>query len=272
MKPVSSLSSSLSPSQREAHLSRQFLDALKNPRDRLPLEKVKEQEEKASEVLQRSKSINKSRSCERGKRDVEGKFNMPRLSDMRLFRDVKDRSDQPSTTNQGESLGDTKQHLGATGTQPISIINSKYVKRCSHNYTDMHTDKHTDKHKNEHGCYTDPEGHSQSHPELIPFSMVSSYIQNKKPEKEAEEKAGDLTTEIMQAKSNFESIKSENQELKAELDKMQKLVQKIETEKAQSSELNDLKLQQFESRVKLMELQFERDAHRQSHEHDRERR
>lgn len=236
---MSSVSSSLSPSQREAHLSRQFLDALKNPRDRLPLAKVKEQEEKASEVLQRSKSINKSRSCERGKRDVEGKHNMPRLSDMRLFRDVKDRSDHPSTTHQGESLGDTKNNLGATGTQPISIINSKYVKRCSHNYTDMHTEKH----KNEHGCYTDPDGNSQSHPELIPFSMVSSYVQPKKPEKEGEDKAGDLTTEIMQAKSNFESIKSENQELKAELEKMQALVQKIEAEKAQSGELNDLRLQ-----------------------------
>lgn len=44
--------------------------------------------------------------------------------------------------------------------------------------------------------------------------MVSSQVRNPR----AEENAGDLTTEILQAKSNFDSIKHENVELKSKLD------------------------------------------------------
>lgn len=50
--------------------------------------------------------------------------------------------------------------------------------------------------------------------------MVSSNVRNYKKDETArnEEHPGDLTTEIYQAKTNFDNIKNENQQLRSKLD------------------------------------------------------
>jgi hypothetical protein len=143
---------------------------------------------------------------------------VPRLSDIRLFKDI-EKTDEASTPLHLESFDNrfilTKSNLGTLGalgqthtTQGISAINSKYIKGCSHHYTDLNTDK-----RGGAGCDL-----SHGEHEAIPFSMVSSQARHPR----AEENAGDLTTEILQAKSNFDNIKLENLELKGKLDTLQR--------------------------------------------------
>ena len=68
--------------------------------------------------------------------------------------------------------------------------------------------------------------------------MVSSQIHNPK----TEENVGDLTTEILNAKNNFDNIKMENTDLKAKLEILQKQFSKVENEKNENLELNELKM------------------------------
>ena len=63
--------------------------------------------------------------------------------------------------------------------------------------------------------------------------MVSSNVRNYKKEETSknEEHPGDLTTEIYQAKTNFDNIKNENQQLKSQLDLLSKQFTRMEAEK-----------------------------------------
>ena len=87
------------------------------------------------------------------------------------------------------------------------------------------------------------------------LGQINNYISN-------DTSTNDALPELQIAKSAFNDIKAQNQELKRNLELMQNQIQKIEDEKARTLELNDLKMQQFESKVKLMEIKAEREEQR----------
>ena len=189
------------------------------------LEDVQLQEQATEDILRRSRQSRERmqfKSCERQKEQRS----VPRISDINLFKDVgRTEGGDTQSLAQHDILLQTKTQSGFNqfGTQAISNINSKYIKRCSHNYTDLNTDK-----RGHAGCDI-----CQGDQETIPFSMVSSNVRNYQKEETTknEEHPGDLTIEIYQAKTNFDNMKNENQQLKSQLDLLSKQFTRMEAEK-----------------------------------------
>lgn len=179
-----------------------------------------------------------------------------------------------------DSLSNTKELDKLTGTQDLSQIHSRYVKQCSNMYT-LYSEK--DLREEELNRESAPSGAHEQDP--IPFSMVSSFnnAHNTQDKKQFETQIDDkdkllyknredsqakpilvnvntpydeLTSELRTTRQEFVDMKNENDRLRDQIERMQQVMDRLNEDKRLALSLHELKMQQFDNRVKLMELKM----------------